>query len=229
METLDITYHYRQQNGNENTFRLSFDEKNFLLTNTASERPQWTELEFNKCGFCDGRADEIPHCPLAVALIEPVKVFGEVLSYEEMEVEVHIEERTVTFKGQAQDCLSPLLGLLGATSGCPILEPLRPMARFHLPFATPEETVYRAASMYALGQYYRKKAEKYVDIELQGLRNIYQKIADINRSMAERLRAGAKEDSTLNAIVLLDILGKSLPIALEDSLEDFEGLFCAYT
>ena len=35
-----------------------------------------------------------------------------------------------------------------ALSGCPVLEQLKPMARFHLPFASVEETIYRAASMY---------------------------------------------------------------------------------
>ena len=36
-------------------------------------------------------------------------------------------------------------GLIMATAGCPWTDRLRPMARFHLPFATEAETVYRDA------------------------------------------------------------------------------------
>jgi len=36
----------------------------------------------------------------------------------------------------------------------PIFEKLKPMVRFHLPFASIEETKYRAISMYLLAQYF---------------------------------------------------------------------------
>ena len=39
-----------------------------------------------------------------------------------------------------------------ATAGCPWTDRLRPMARFHLPFANEAETVYRSVSMYLLSR-----------------------------------------------------------------------------
>jgi len=56
--------------------------------------------------------------------------------------------------------LSSLIGLYMATGGCPVMERLKPMARFHLPFADEEETMFRAMSAYLLDHYkvYRKAA-----------------------------------------------------------------------
>lgn len=224
----EIAYTYTLADGRRTCFRLRFDPETFALVSSAGERPFWTELAFERCPHCTADPTTVSHCPLALALVEPVAHFGEVLSYAQLKVEVSVEDRTIAYEGQAQDGLTPLLGLLGATSGCPLLAPLRPMARFHLPFATEKETVYRAASMYALGQYFRRKAGKYADLELEGLANIYAKIGKVNMAMASRLRAGAREDSTLNAMVLLDIYAKSVPYALEESLEELRALYAAY-
>jgi hypothetical protein len=224
----EITYTYTLPVGPRTSFRMRFDEESFALVDTPKELPAWTELAFHRCPHCPADPDTTRNCPLAVALVEPVTIFGDVLSYAALKVEVSMEGRTITYEGQAQDGLTPLLGLLGATSGCPLLAPLRPMARFHLPFASERETVYRAASMYALGQYFRRKSGKYADLELEGLGNIYAKIGKVNLSMASRLRAAAKEDSTLNAMVLLDIYAKSVPYALEESLEELRSLYTAY-
>ena len=53
-----------------------------------------------------------------------------------------------------------LIGIYMVTSGCPIMDKLRPMARFHLPFASTEETIYRAISTYLLGQYFLEQKGK---------------------------------------------------------------------
>ena len=57
-----------------------------------------------------------------------------------------------------------------ATSGCPHMDFFKPMARFHLPLANAEETVYRATSMYLLAQYFLQREGKEADMELEGLK-----------------------------------------------------------
>lgn len=61
------------------------------------------------------------------------------------------EERTYSKDTLLQQGLASLLGIVMTTSGCPVLEPLKPMVRFHLPFATLTETVYRMVSMCLVG------------------------------------------------------------------------------
>ncbi len=52
----------------------------------------------------------------------------------------------------AQQAMSSVLGLIMATAGCPWTDRLRPMARFHLPFASEAETVYRSVCMFLLAR-----------------------------------------------------------------------------
>ena len=47
----------------------------------------------------------------------------------------------------------------------------------------------------------------------------------VNAGLAERLREATHEDSTLNAVVLLDVFAKTLPMVIEESLEELRHLF----
>jgi hypothetical protein len=228
MTTHEITYRYSRAGQSGTTFALRFDSETSVLADLPSTGPEWTALEVHQCANCPLTPEQNPHCPMALALMEPVARFGEVRSYSQVAVEVVTEERTVSFEGGAQDGISPLIGLLCAASGCPVTAPFRPMARFHLPFASELETVYRAASMYLLGQYFRAGKGSTTDLELNGLLDIYRNIEVVNRAMAKRLREAAREDSTVNAIVVLDLFAKTMPLAVEESLEDLRGLFDAY-
>jgi hypothetical protein len=102
------------------------------------------------------------------------------------------------------------------------------MARFHLPLANDEETVYRAASMYLLAQYFIKNNGEAVDFDLSGLKSIYRNIQLINYTVAERLRAASKSDSVLNAIVDLDVYAQTLTIVIEESLEELQSIYRPY-
>ena len=44
------------------------------------------------------------------------------------------------------------------------------MAQFHLPLANDSETIYRAASMYLLAQYFLKREGRDADLEIEGLK-----------------------------------------------------------
>ena len=120
------------------------------------------------------------------------------------------------------------MGLIMATSGCPHTSFFKPMARFHLPLASADETIYRATSMYLLAQYFLRKQGQETDLELEGLAKIYHNIQLINKALAERLRAITDKDSAINALILLDIFAQTLPYAIEDSLEEVRYLFTPY-
>ena len=87
------------------------------------------------------------------------------------------------------------------------------------------ETIYRAVSMYMLAQYFLKTEGKETDYGLTGLNGIYRNLHEVNTHCAMRLRHGASNDSTVNAVVLLDLLAKSMPYAIEGSLEELGHLF----
>ena len=102
------------------------------------------------------------------------------------------------------------------------------MARFHLPFATEEETIYRSTSMYLLAQYFLKKDDQTVDLEFKKLSKIYNNIQIVNTAIAERLRAATETDSAVNAVILLDMYAQTLPCVIEESLDEIRYLFSPF-
>ena len=102
------------------------------------------------------------------------------------------------------------------------------MARFHLPVSSIEETVYRVAGEYLLAQYFLHKKNKNIDLDFEGLNDIYKNMHIMNTSIAERIRAASQTDSTLNALVILDLFSHALPLAIGQSLQDIEPFFNDY-
>jgi len=199
-----------------------------LLGNNPENLPPWTNLDFHQCPNCPLTPQTHPHCPLATSLVNIVKRFESTLSYDEIHLEVVTEERSVFHDTTAQKGIGSLMGLVIATSACPHTAFFKPMARFHLPLANKEETIYRATSMYLLAQYFLKKQGHNADFDLKGLTKIYKNVQTINIAIANRLRAATETDSSVNALIFLDIFAKSLPYIIEESLEEIRHLFTPF-
>ena len=60
---------------------------------------------------------------------------------------------------------------------------------------------------------------------IDGLKEIYDELRIVNKSLGERLQSASESDSTLNAMVLLDVYAIMIPDAIEESLEDLRPLF----
>jgi hypothetical protein len=226
MQNVMMQYCFTLPDGSQEVFDLQLDAQNLdLLGNTPEAFPSWTNLDFHQCPHCPLVIDTHPHCPLAANLVNIVQPFDRLLSYERVHVDVVTEERSISQDTTAEEGIGSLMGLVIATSGCPHTAFFKPMARFHLPFASPAETMYRVTSMYLLAQFFRKKQGQDADLELKGLRKIYDDVQVVNASVAARLRSVTEKDSTLNAIVLLDMYAKALSYAIEQSLEAIRYLF----
>ncbi len=229
IDDVSISYVFAFEDGSREVFELTLDVGTLELKNaTPAELPPWTELGFHQCPNCPLRPETEPHCPAAAHLVNVTRGFERVLSFERVQVEVVTIDRTITQEMAAQQAIGSLMGLLMAVSGCPHMSFFRPMARFHLPWATGEETTYRAASMYLLAQYFLRRAGKESDPELEGLLKIYQQVRAVNRAFVERLRAATREDSAINALVLLDMHALTLPFAVDESLKELRHLFAAF-
>jgi hypothetical protein len=225
----EVTYSFHLPDGSMQKFDLQLDRETMgLVGNIPDDKPAWTKLEFHQCPNCPLRPQEDPYCPLALNLVNLVEPFDGLLSHEIVELTVVTEERTIMQWTTAQRGISSLMGLVIAASGCPHTAFFRPMARFHLPLASNEETFYRAASMYLLAQYFVKNQGKNADFELEGLGRIYKEMETINAAVADRLRAATTTDSSVNAIVVLDVYAKTANMVLGNSLEKIRYLFAPY-
>ncbi len=229
MEPISYQYRFRFESGREEIFDIHLDGATLEPLEPVPEKPpEWARLEYHKCGHCTLDPLEVFFCPLALRLLPLVERMGDVVSIDNVDVTVALDERTITRSATAQEGISALMGIITATSGCPHTVFFKPMARFHLPFANTEETFYRAASMYMLGQYYRWQAGNSVDLELEGLLHFYSQVAAVNKGIADRLRAERREDGAVNAIVLLDMFVKSMPVQISETLKELEPLFRSY-
>ena len=229
MKDFTVYYNFKLPDGSEEGFHLRLDPETLELRGgTPAVSPEWTKLDFHQCPNCPLKVEEHPDCPLALRLVNLVQRFDGLLSHETVEMEVVTDERTITQKTTAQRGISSLMGLVIAASGCPHTALFRPMARFHLPLASNEETVYRASSMYLLAQYFLKKEGAPSDPALGGLSSIYTNMQIINVAIAKRLRAASTTDSTVNAIVVLDVYAKTAELVIEGSLERIRYIFAPY-
>jgi len=226
LDTITIEYYIKLPDDRIERFELVLDaEKLELIGNIPRELPTWTQLDFHKCPNCPLNAELHPVCPVAANLANIVKRFDSILSFDEISVVVITKERRISQHTTTQRGVSSLMGLVIATSGCPHTSFFKPMARFHLPFASQEETIYRAVSTYLLAQYFRKEAGEVPDLDLTGLKKIYHEIHRVNTTFADRLRAATDTDSSINAIVNLDMYAKAMPYVIEDALEETRRLF----
>lgn len=82
------------------------------------------------------------------------------------------EDRAYLKVASLQEGLQGIFGLIMATSGCPHMDFLKPMARFHMPFSSSIETMVRTTSLYLLKQYFNLKDGKPADFLLKGLEAI---------------------------------------------------------
>lgn len=125
--------------------------------------------------------------------------------------------------------LAGLIGIVMVTSGCPILDKLRPMVRGHLPFPEVSETVYRAISMYLLAQFFVYKRGGRPDWDLKHLVDIYEAISNVNVDFVRRLKTIKLQDASLNGLVSLNCFADIAVISILDhSLNEIENLFSAY-
>lgn len=228
MEKIVFSYHFRGISRPEASFSftVALDPQSLIHASAPKESPpSWVRLGNHQCPGCPLDASTHPHCPAALSLVDLMERFDNIMSYDEVDVEVESPERTYMATTSVQKALSSLVGLHMATSGCPVLGAMRPMARFHLPFASQSETLFRAAGAYLLSQYFQKKQGGDFDTTLDGLTELYQQVHQINISLAKRLRDIASSDAGLNAVTLLDLFAQGVPRSIRDSLNDVEHMF----
>ena len=229
MEPINIQYRITFQDSSMEVVDLQFHPDTISVLNTNDPQlPTWAELDYQQCPHCPLDIRQYPHCPVAVRLAGIVEKFDKVASYTKVDTEVISSDRSMKSSTTAQKAVSSLFGLLMATSDCPHTAFLKPMARFHLPFANHEETIYRVSGMYLLAQFFLEREGHTPDHEFKGLQLLYENLHTVNVEMASRLQHGSTEDLSVNAIVVLDVLANVLPLAIEDELERIEKLFAPY-
>ncbi|MCO6057983.1 hypothetical protein NG726_15070 [Pseudomonas sp. MOB-449] len=188
----------------------------------------WMRLDFHQCPHCPLNSEALDICPFAAALAAPIEFLCNRPSFTEVEVQVSFRGRLIQQRTTLQRAAGSMLGATGASSGCPHTEFLRPMAWFHQPFSDDEETLFRTMSSYLLGQHLRACRQLSADWSLAGLQEAYRSLRLVNKGIADRLRAAVQDDSSLNGLILLDVLASSAISSLDYYEGELDEYFSSY-
>lgn len=225
-EALLFDYTFRFGDGRQLHFPIQLDPVHLMLLNNESKNTaDWARLENHQCKNCTLNPEKHLYCPIAKNLVGILCEFNNVYSFEQVEVIIKTHERTYSRKCGVQSGLGAMLGIYMVSSGCPIMSKLKPMVRFHLPFASVQETINRSVSSYLLGQYFNYKEGKEADWDLAGLKQSYKEIQTVNYGMAGRLRSISAKDANVNALIILDIFAKEMPETIDGSLNLLRYLY----
>jgi hypothetical protein len=222
-------FHYQFQfaDGQIKDYHIALDPDTLSLipASTVPVPPDWVGLSYKQCRDCPLESNSHAHCPIAMNILELVETFKSVFSYHDCTVVCETAERTYSKKTSVMEGLSAIFGVIMATSDCPVMEFLKPMARFHLPFATIEETTMRTASMYLLAQYFKYRDQPEIKFDFKTLEKHYAKVQQVNEGLLARIKSVGSEDADKNAIVTLHSLSQFLSMEIDYSLSGLEYIF----
>jgi hypothetical protein len=207
------------------TIRLAPDSGELVPDEDRPLSP-WTRLEFCRCPHCPLDSQKHAYCPVAANLESLVDSFKDELSHSLCTVKVVSEEREYRKQVTVQTGVYGIFGLIMATSGCPHFSFLKPMAHFHLPFSSVEETIIRVISSYLATQYFRWKRGDNPDWKLDALPGLYANIQRVNEGIIQRLRSLTKSgDADTNALAILDAFAAMLSLEIQEEFKSYETIF----
>ena len=228
MEEKLYTIHYQFwfDKHDKKDFEIAIDLKTILMVPPElKSKPDWTRLEYKQCKCCSLTKEEYPYCPAAINIALIVDTFKNRISYEKCVVKCITPERIYQKRTSLMEGLSSLLGLVMATSNCPVMFPFKPMARFHLPFSTIEETIARTTSMYLLRQYFVHTNNNIQSLSLKELNDTYNTLKILNNGLLSRIKDIDLMDSDKNAILIFHSLSDLLSMEIDSDLTSIEYLF----
>ena len=110
-----IIYIFRLESGTEHRFDVDLNRPV-----ASGALPDWTLLDTNKCENCPLASGPGARCPAAADLVPIVAQFSALASIGSVDVRVVRPQFEATKHTDTQTALSALMGLILATSACPI-------------------------------------------------------------------------------------------------------------
>ncbi len=217
-----IEYRVTLDDAHEFSYRIELDRQYDAVA--ANAAPKWTRLEHQQCSNCPLSKDDFSHCPAAVDLQQVIGDFHGLPAFKKALVWVRTPEREYTKQVGLEEGLRSLLGVIMATSACPVLGRLKSMAHNHLPFASNQEFALRAVSLYLTEQYFNSREGRPADWELKGLVAQFQQLQLVNQAFWQRIHDVCEGDSNLKAFLTFFSMSSSMTYSLQTQLQKIRPL-----
>ena len=221
-----FNYDIELEDGQSTRFHIALDPLTLTMKPASPEPfPPWTELSYQQCKCCRLSPNTNLYCPIAVNITELVDRFKDILSHKNCMVVCETADRTYSKRTSAMEGLTSVFGIVMATSNCPVMNFLKPMARFHLPFSSVEETTARSTSLFLLGQYFEFKKGRVNRFDFDKLEKSYARVQLVNEGLLARIHSVGKRDADKNAIITLHSISQFLSMEMDFSLTTIAHLF----
>ncbi len=221
-----FNYEFKLNTGETKKFDVSIEQDNLEIVSRQRKLiPEWTKLKFFQCECCSLDSGKIPYCPVSLNISDIIDEFKGCYSTDRCTVSCQTLDRTTYKETDMQTGLFSILGIIMATSGCPMLNLFKPMARFHLPFSNFDEIIIRTTSFYLLRQYFEYKRGNIQNMDMKGLDSHYAAIQQVNKGILARIDAVTINDADKNAIIILHSLAVIFSMNYEDTLHSLERFF----
>lgn len=217
-----VEYRITLDDEHEFSYRIELDRE--YDQERAATAPKWTRLDFNQCSNCPLSRDRFSHYPAAVDLHRVIEDFHGLPAFKKAVFMVRTPEREYTKHVGLEEGLRALLGVIMASSACPVLGRLKPMAQQHLPFASNQEFILRAVSLYLARQYFNMREGRHADWELKGLVRLFQQLQLVNQAFWQRIHDVCEGDSNLKAFLTFFSMASSMTYSLETQLQKIRPL-----
>jgi len=219
-------YDIQLKEGQNTRFHIALDPSTLTRMPTSpAPYPSWVQLAYKQCRCCPLSPKTNLYCPIAVNITELVDKFKNIISHNNCMVVCETVNRTYSKQTSAMEGLTSVFGIVMATSNCPVMNFLKPMARFHLPFSSVEETTARSTSLFLLGQYFEYKKGRVNSFDFNKLEKSYARVQLVNEGLLERIRSLGNRDADKNAIITLHSLSQFLSMETAHSLATIARLF----
>lgn len=214
-----MSIEYRIVLDDSHNFTYQIELERGYPSERAASAPKWTRLEYNQCSNCPLKKESCSHCPAALDLYQVIEDFRGLPAFQKADCSVTTPEREYFKRTGLEEALRSLLGVIMASSACPWLGRLRPMAQQHLPFASQQEFILRAVSHYLARQYFNFREGRAADWELKGLVDLYKQLQLVNQAFWQRILDTCEGDSNLKAFLSFFSMASSMSYSLEAQLQ----------
>ncbi|MEC7120537.1 MAG: hypothetical protein VXW65_11640 [Pseudomonadota bacterium] len=219
-----IEYFFNFDDGKQLHFQVDLDRQ-LEPVKKPTNAPTWTKLGNNQCANCPLSPTVFSHCPAAIDLDQVISKLPKIPARTKLNITVVTPEREYMKRVMLEEGVRALMGLIMATSACPVLSTYRPNARHHLPFASLEESVLRSASLYLMKQYFIAQEGGQPDWELRGLIKANEELQLVNHAFWQRTMSAFQSDANSKALLSFFTLSSNMSASLPNQLNRMKLVF----
>lgn len=220
---MKYSYQFDFDNGTSLKYEVDIARAGAIDDGAVPEPADWVALNYCQCSNCPLKKSEHKYCPAALDIQQVVNDFRAQPAFQKVSVKVKGGDRNYEKRTGLEEGLRSLMGLILATSRCPILSELKPMAVNHLPFSSNDEFIMRSVSIYLLHQYFNMRANLKPDWELSGLVERNKRLQLVNQALWQRIHSACESDSNLKALLSFFSMSSSVSFSLESQLSKLKS------